>query len=74
MRGVPLLDATGTQLFSELNESFKAQGTTVLFSGLQPKVKHLMERSGLMETVGEENFFWSVEQSIMAIEKEQLAS
>ncbi len=74
MRGVPLLDATGTQLFSELNESFKAQGTTVLFSGLQPKVKHLMERSGLTETVGKENFFWSVEQGIMAIEKEQFVS
>lgn len=74
MRGVPLLDATGTQLFTELHESFKAQGTTMLFSGLQPKVKHLMERSGLIETIGEKKFFWSVEQGIMAIEKEQLAS
>lgn len=72
MRGVPLLDATGTQLFTELHESFRAQGTTVLFSGLQPKVQHLMERSGLIEKIGEKKFFWSVEQGIMAIEKEQL--
>lgn len=72
MRGVPLLDATGTQLFTELHESFRAQGTMVLFSGLQPKVQHLMERSGLVEKIGEKKFFWSVEQGIMAIEKEQL--
>lgn len=71
MRGVPLLDATGTQLFSELNESFKAKGTTVLFSGLQPKVQHLMERSGLIDRIGKDNFFWGVEQGLVAIEKEQ---
>ncbi len=72
MRGVPLLDATGTQLFNELHMSFKEQGTKIFFSGLQPKVKQLMERSGLTRSVGENNFFWSVEQSIMAIEKEKL--
>ncbi len=69
MRGVPMIDATGTQLFKEIYDSFTEQNTKVIFTGLQPKVKRLMERSGLVETVGEEQFYWSVEESLIAIEE-----
>lgn len=69
MRGVPLVDTTGTQCFEEVCESLQAQGTKVLFSGVQPKVMSLMERSGIVEQLGKSHFFWSVEHSLQAIDK-----
>lgn len=72
MRGVPLVDTTGTQFFGEMCESLASQGTKVLFSGVQPKVMSLMERSGMVEQLGKNHFFWSVEQSLLAIDHKHL--
>lgn len=74
MRGVPLVDTTGTQFFGELCEFLQGQGTKVFFSGLQPKVMSLMERSGVVEQIGKNHFFWSVEQSLLAIDQKHLAA
>lgn len=73
MRGVPLVDITGTQFFCEVCETLHKQGTKVLFSGVQPKVMRLMERSGVVEQLGENHFFWNVEQSLIAIDEKYLA-
>ena len=72
MRGVPLVDTTGTQFFDEIHELFKGQNTKVLFAGVQPKVMNYMERSGIVEKVGKKHFFWSVEQSLLAIDKKKM--
>lgn len=72
MRGVPLIDTTGVQMFNELCEQLKARGREVMFAGVQPKVKTLMQRGGLVDLVGEEQFFWGVEQSIVAIEEKKM--
>lgn len=73
MRGVPLVDITGTQFFGEVCEKLHSKGTKVLFSGVQPKVMRLMERSGVVEQLGENHFFWNVEQSLIAIDEKHLA-
>lgn len=72
MRGVPLVDTTGTQFFTEVCESLYAQGTKVLFTGVQPKVMALMMRSGVVEQLGQQYFFWSVDQSLLAIDEGSL--
>lgn len=72
MRGVPLIDTTGTQFFAEVCESLYIQGTKVLFTGVQPKVMALMKRSGVVEQLGQQYFFWSVDQSLMAIDEDRL--
>ena len=72
MRGVPLIDATGIQAFEEIDELLTNRGISLLFSGVQPKVNKLMERSGLVEKLGQDRFFWDVEQSLMAIGNEDL--
>ena len=72
MRGVPLIDATGIQVFDEINELLQVKGIGLVFSGVQPKVRTLMERSGFVEKLGENKFFWDVEQSLMAIGDERL--
>ena len=73
MRGVPLVDTTGTQFFEEMYELFSTQGTKVLFAGVQPKVMDYMKRSGIVDKVGENAFFWGVEQSLVAIDQKHLA-
>lgn len=72
MRGVPLVDTTGTQFFEEIHELLESQGTRVLFAGVQPKVMTYMKRSGIVDKVGEKRFFWSVEQSLLAIDKKHM--
>lgn len=72
MRGVSLIDSTGVQMLTELCQSLRSQGTKVLFAGVQPKVKTMMERGGLVDAVDEKYFFWGVEQSIIAIEEHML--
>ena len=74
MRGVPLVDTTGTQFFEEVWDMLESQGTRVLFAGVQPKVMNYMKRSGIVEKIGENSFFWSVEQSLLAIDKKYLAA
>lgn len=73
MRGVPLIDATGIQVFDEINDILSGKGIKMMFSGVQPKVKNLMERSGFVQRIGDEQFFWDVEQSLMAITEERVA-
>lgn len=68
MRGVPLIDTTGVQMLVEMSAALRKQGTKVLFAGVQPKVREMMARGGLVDEVGEKYFFWGVEQSIVAIE------
>ena len=67
MRGVPLIDAMGSQALAQIVEEQRRRGGTVCFSGLQPAVREMFGRTGLLKTIGEENIFWSADQAIMAI-------
>ncbi len=67
MRGVPLIDAMGSQALTQIVEEQHHRGGTVLFSGLQPAVREMFGRTGLLKTIGEENIFWSADQAIVAI-------
>jgi sulfate permease, SulP family len=67
MRGVPLIDAMGSQALAQIVEEQRRRGGTIFFSGLQPAVREMFGRTGLLKTVGEENIFWSADQAIMAI-------
>jgi SulP family sulfate permease len=67
MRGVPLIDAMGSQALAQIVDEQHRRGGTIFFSGLQPAVREMFSRTGLLRTVGEENIFWSADQAIMAI-------
>jgi sulfate permease, SulP family len=67
MRGVPLIDTTGVQFFSELYESLKKQNVQIMFAGVHPKVKTMMERSGFVNIIGEDSFFWNVTYALEKI-------
>lgn len=66
MRGVPMIDATGTHALMQIVETQHHRGGQVYFSGVQPAVQTMFRRAGLLNVVGEQNMFWSADQAIVA--------
>ena len=68
MRGVPLVDSAGLEAIHRLHEKLQKQGGTLMFAGVHENARAMMERGGLVETIGAENFFWSSDQAIVEAE------
>ena len=66
MRGVSYMDVSGAQAFLELLRQLKAQELPVYICGLSDSVRLMMERSGIVELLGEDHFYWSVERALHA--------
>jgi len=69
MRGVPLLDTAGVETIRLLYEKLHQRGGTLMFAGVHDNVMSIIKRSGLLEEIGEQNFFWSSDQAIVEAEK-----
>ncbi len=69
MRGVPLIDTEGLEEIQSLHERLHKQGGTLMFAGVHDSVRAMIERDGLVEVIGEENFFWSSDQAIVEAER-----
>jgi SulP family sulfate permease len=66
MRRVLSLDATGLQALEDVISKARAEGSTVLLSGVHAQPLVVMQRSGLLDTVGEENMFGSFTDALEA--------
>ena len=64
MRAVPLIDISGIEALDSLNENLKHAGKSLMLAGVQPSVMRYLERGGLDEEIGKENFFWSSDRAI----------
>lgn len=69
MRGVPTIDLTGIEALMSLYEHMHKEHRILMLSGVQPGVMNMLNRSGLDQMIGEENFFWSADQAIVAAEE-----
>lgn len=69
MRGVPLIDTAGLEAIHRLHEKIHQQGGTLMFAGVHDNVRNMMERAGLLQTLGEENFFWASDEAIVEAER-----
>ncbi len=69
MRGVSLIDTAGIEAVHRLHGRLQKQGGTLMFAGVHDNARNMMERGGLVQTIGEENFFWSSDQAIVEAEK-----
>lgn len=65
MRGVPMVDISSAHAFEHLWHQQRKAGGLLLISGLQPQVRRKFERTGLVEMLGEDAFFWSADQAIL---------
>ena len=68
MRGVPLIDTSGLEAIRRLDEQLREQGGVLMFAGVHRNSMRMLERAGLVEEIGRENFFWSSDQAIVAAE------
>jgi SulP family sulfate permease len=71
MRGVPLIDSAGLEAIYRLYERLHAQGGVLMFAGIHDNARQMMERGGLVEQIGEDNFFWSSDHAIVQAEKRE---
>ena len=69
MRGVPLIDTSGLESIHRLHENITARGGTLMFSGVHENAMNMMRRGGLMEVIGEGNFFWASDEAIVEAER-----
>jgi SulP family sulfate permease len=69
MRGVSLIDTAGLEAIHRLHGRLHQQGGTLMFAGVHDNAREMLERGGLVEGIGEENFFWSSDQAIVEAEK-----
>lgn len=65
MRAVSDIDISGAQSIIGLVEKLRQNGTRVIFCGLSTMANAMLERCGLLELVGEENIFWSVDRALL---------
>ncbi len=68
MRAVPLIDLSGIEALHHLHETMAAQGKTLMLAAVHPKLMRMLERAGLDELIGKENFFWSADRVILVAE------
>lgn len=66
MRGVPLIDVMGVQALEQIVEEQQRRGGAVYFSGVQPTVREMFDRTGLTARVGADHIVWSADQAILA--------
>ena len=69
MRGVSLIDTAGIEAIHRLHERLHKQGGTLMLAGVHDNARGMLERGGLIESVGDENFFWSSDQAIVEAER-----
>jgi SulP family sulfate permease len=69
VRGVPLIDTAGVETIARLYEKLHKQGGVLMFSGMHDNTMRMLERSGLVDKIGRENFFWSSDQAIVESER-----
>lgn len=69
MRGVPMMDIMGAQALRQIIEEQQRRGGTVCFSGLQPAVRTMFTRAGLIGLVSDSQIFWDAAQAIRAMQQ-----
>jgi SulP family sulfate permease len=70
--GINQLDASGDEVVHHMVERLRANGIRVVFSGLKQQVLDVMENSGLIKFIGQENIFADEDKALDSIYAEVL--
>jgi SulP family sulfate permease len=65
MRGVPMVDVSSLQAIEHVWREQHERGGSIYLTGLQPQVRKLFERGGLIAAIGEEHVLWSADRAIL---------
>lgn len=69
LRTVPLIDTSGVRAIKELIRRMESENRRLYLSGLAKPVRDKLERSGVVDKLGEERIFWSADLAIIAADK-----
>lgn len=72
MRAVTSVDQSAVSEFREMITEFEKNNVRVLFCGVQPDVKTMLDRSGLTAMIGEDNFYWDAIGALKALENYEM--
>ena len=64
MRSVPAMDASALHTLVDVHERCKRKGITLVFSHVQKQPYEAMEKAGLVERVGKENFCRNIDAAL----------
>lgn len=67
MRFVPNMDTTGLVALEDIYHDLKRHDCRLILTGLQPAVRQILERSGLLEKIGLSNCFETTTDAICSI-------
>lgn len=62
-----MADVSSVQAIEHIWREHVEAGGTIYLSGLQPQVRNVFERAGLIREIGEQHFFWSAADAINRI-------
>lgn len=65
MRGVPSMDVSAAQVLLSLLEKYRDRGVDVVICGLPSASMTMMRRAGIVDLLGEQAFYWSVERALL---------
>lgn len=67
LRFVPNIDTTGLVALEDIYRDLKRHDCRLMLAGLQPEVKDILQRSGLLDKIGLDNCFDTTTQAIYTI-------
>ncbi|BCJ99726.1 SulP family inorganic anion transporter [Anaerocolumna chitinilytica] len=67
LRGVSMADITSVGVIMDFCKQAKTGKHTVLFSSIQPSVMKLFRQAGLVDSIGEEAFYYSVDKVLLEL-------
>jgi SulP family sulfate permease len=65
MRNVLSVDASGIRALEDLHRQSTRQGTTVVISGIHSQPLIALQRSGLLDVIGEENVVGNIDEALV---------
>jgi len=68
--GINQLDASGEDVLHNLNARLRENGIILVFSGLKRQILDVLRQTGLMASIGEENFHATEGMALESISKE----
>jgi SulP family sulfate permease len=70
LRWVPFMDITGVQALEEAIEDLQRRGVRVMLTGANPRVTAKLEKAGVIDQIGRENFCASLVEALAACRQE----
>ena len=65
MRGVPSVDVSAAQTLLPMLRELKERGIDVVVCGVPSATMTMLRRAGIVELLGEQSFYWSVERALL---------